>query len=111
MKIQIAHTLMNVLDDVSLAMEAGSKLQLAEDAKAWMAGVSATMTDIEKAIREFGIVKMEVSAGQDYNSSMHEAIGTVSEGEKGKIHQVVQPGYLLGEIVVRPARVIVQQGK
>jgi molecular chaperone GrpE (heat shock protein) len=111
MKIQIAHTLMNVLDDVSLAMEAGSKLQLADDAKAWMAGVSATMADIEKAIREFGIVKMEVSVGQEYNSSMHEAIGTVSEGEKGKIHQVVQPGYLLAEIVVRPARVIVQQGK
>jgi molecular chaperone GrpE len=111
MKLQIARTLMNVLDDVSLATEAGKKLQLADDAKAWADGISATLMDIEKAVNEFGIAKMEVKAGDAYNSSMHEAVGTVNEGEKGKIHELVQPGYILGEVVVRPARVIVAQGK
>jgi molecular chaperone GrpE len=111
MKLQIARTLMNVLDDVSLATEAGKKLQLADDAKAWADGITATLTDIEKSVNEFGIVRMETKAGDMYDSSMHEAVGTVNEGEKGKIHEVIQPGYLLGEVVVRPARVIVAQGK
>jgi molecular chaperone GrpE len=111
MKLQIARTLMNVLDDVSLATEAGKKLQLADDAKAWADGISATLMDVEKAVSEFGIVRMETKAGDMYDSSMHEAVGTVNEGEKGKIHEVIQPGYLLGEVVVRPARVIVAQGK
>jgi molecular chaperone GrpE len=110
MKIQIARTLMNVLDDISLAMEAGKKLSLGEDVKAWMEGVNATLSHIEKAISEFGIVRMEVKKGDSFDPSLHEALGTVNEGEKGKIHEVIQPGYLLGEVVVRPARVIVAQG-
>jgi molecular chaperone GrpE len=111
MKLQIAMTLMNVLDDVSLAVAASQSLTLNDEAKAWLEGVKATLSHVEKAVSEFGIVKMEVNKGDQFNSSVHEALGTVNEGEKGKIHEVIQPGYVLGEIVVRPARVIVQQGK
>ncbi len=32
-------------------------------------------------------------------------------GKKGEIQEVIQSGYILGEIVVRPARVVVQSGE
>lgn len=111
MKLQIAMTLMNVLDDISLAVSASQNLKLNEEGTAWLEGIKATLSHIEKAVSEFGIVRMEVNKGDPFNSSMHEALGTVNEGEKGKIHEIIQPGYMLGEIVVRPARVIVAQGK
>ena len=111
MKSQIARTLMDVLDDINLAVESGNKLEMTEEVKAWVEGVKATLSHIEKAVGEFGIENMGVKSGDDFDSSIHEAIGTVSEGEKGKVHQVVQPGFMLGEMVIRPARVIVSQGE
>lgn len=111
MKLQIAMTLMNVLDDISLAVSASENIKLDDEGKAWLEGVKATLSHIEKAVSEFGIIRMEVKNGDQFDSTLHEALGTINEGEKGKIHEVIQPGYMLGEIVVRPARVIVTQGK
>ncbi len=47
--------------------------------------------------------------GDAFDEDIHEAIATVPEGEKGKIYDTVQPGYILDGLVVRPARVVVSK--
>ncbi len=107
MKLQIANTLLNVLDDISLAMQAKEGMQVSEEMKAWIEGIEATVMDMNKALLELGIEKIEVNVGDIFNSSIHEALTVSDQGKKNEIVQVIQPGFKIGEIVIRPARVIV----
>jgi molecular chaperone GrpE len=106
-KLQIARVLLNSLDDISLAITNSENLKLDEEGNRWLEGIKATLFDVEKAIAEFEIVKMGVNKGDVFDSSLHEALGTVTEGEPGTIYDIVQPGYMLNDIIVRPARVII----
>lgn len=108
-KLQIAQTLINVLDDISLAIDNSKDLQATEEVGRWMEGVKATLLDVEKALVAFNISRVEVKKGDLFDSSQHEALGTVQEGEAGTIYDIVQPGYRLNDVIVRPARVIVSQ--
>ncbi|MBI2357252.1 nucleotide exchange factor GrpE [Candidatus Dojkabacteria bacterium] len=110
-KLQITRTLLNVLDDVNFAVVNSANMKMSEETLKWVEGVKATLFDIEKAVGEFGIIKMETKKGDMFDSSMHEALGTVPEGVAGTIYEVVQPGYMLNDIIVRPARVIISQPK
>lgn len=110
-KLQIARVMLNVLDDVNFAIVNSASLEMSEEVKKWVEGVKATMFDIEKAIGEFSITKMETKKGDQFDSSRHEALGTVPEGVAGTIYEIVQPGFMLNDIIVRPARVIISQPK
>jgi molecular chaperone GrpE len=52
-------------------------------------------------------VKTIDTDGKFFDPNMHEAISheDSSDNESGQIIEVVQPGYTLGERVIRPARV------
>ena len=53
---------------------------------------------------------METKAGDDFNTDLHEAITQITaptEDLKGKIVDVVETGYLLNDVVVRYAKVVV----
>ena len=63
---------------------------------------------IGKQLREFlksqGIREIEAK-GKEFNPSLHEAIATV-EGEKsGKVIEVLEKGYMVGNRLLRPAKV------
>ena len=50
------------------------------------------------------------SPGDSFDPNNHEAIGTrpaSDDGEAGTVGNVVQPGYRLGNVLLRPARVVV----
>lgn len=110
-KMAIAREMMGLLDSMTLAVGTRKNLKLEGDVVAWADGISAILSQMEKVLIGLGVTKMDVKSGDSFDSSVHEALGMVSEGEKGKIHEVVFNGYVLGEYVVRPARVIVCQGK
>jgi molecular chaperone GrpE len=110
-KVDLARALMPVMDDITFAIDSSTKLELNEEAKAWLEGVKGTFADIKKVLDILGVSEMRIENGTEYNSEMHEAVGVVNEGEKDRIHQILQPGYILGETVVRPARVIVSKGE
>ncbi|KKR05545.1 MAG: Protein GrpE [candidate division WS6 bacterium GW2011_GWF2_39_15] len=110
-KISIARALLNSLDDINFALVNSEKLDLNDEAKKWIEGIKATLFDIEKAVAQFNITKMDVKKGDKYDSNMHEALATVPEGEAGMIYDIVQPGFVLGDIIVRPARVVISQPK
>jgi molecular chaperone GrpE len=55
---------------------------------------------------------MAVKAGEDFNTDFHEAITSIPAPKpalKGKIVDVVEKGYMLGDKVLRYAKVVIGQ--
>ena len=109
-RMLVVRQMLNVLDSLHLAIKAKDAMKLEGDVKSWIDGVVGMLTQIEKIIEEIGATKMIVNKGDNFDSGIHEAVGMVNEGEKGKIYEVVAPGYKIGEYVIRPAKVIVSNG-
>ena len=97
--------LLPVLDDLERAIEAAEQH---EEAKV-IEGVEMTRSALAAALASEGLE--EIPADGQFDPHVHEALLTqpVEDVESGKIVQVVQRGYRLGDAVLRPARVIVAE--
>ena len=74
-----------------------------------MEGFLLIYNKFKKTLDQSGIKEMEAK-GTDFNPDLHEALTQLpapDESQKGKVLEVVEKGYLLGEKVVRHAKVIV----
>jgi molecular chaperone GrpE len=99
-----------ILDSLTMAMAAKAELkELGESEKSWIDGVAAILENLEKAFDEIGLKKYMPNKGDVFDPSLHEAITTVPDGEKDRIYDLTQPGYMLDDIVIRPARVVVSK--
>jgi molecular chaperone GrpE (heat shock protein) len=56
-----------------------------------------------------GLIKFLPKKGDKFDPDIHEAVTTVKEGKKGHIFDVLQPGYKLDNVLIRPARVVVSK--
>ncbi len=106
-KLGLAKNLIEVLDDFYYALEAGKKLKMDEATKSWMEGMNSTIEKMRKVMESFGIKMMNIEKNMKFDSSKCEALGTTKQGKDNTIQEVVQPGYTMGDHIVRPARVIV----
>jgi molecular chaperone GrpE len=97
--------LLPVLDDLERALDAAEHH---EEAKV-IEGVAMTRSALAAALASEGLV--EIDAEGAFDPHVHEALlaQPVEGVEAGSIVQVVQRGYLLGDAVLRPARVIVAE--
>jgi molecular chaperone GrpE len=93
--------LLPVLDDLERALDAAAHH---EDAEV-IAGVEMTRSALAAALASEGLVEIDVSGA--FDPHVHEAllVQPVEGAEPGSIVQVVQRGYRLGDLVLRPARV------
>lgn len=74
-----------------------------------MEGFLLIYNKFKKTIEQSGVKEMEAK-GTDFNPDLHEALTQLpapDESQKGKVLEVVEKGYLLGDKVVRHAKVIV----
>ena|SRR3989344_7291641 len=76
-----------------------------EKYKDWLAGLKATIMQLEKTMEELGVVKIK-TVGEQFDHSQHEAVEEV-EGEPGKVLKEIQPGFMLNNKVIIPAKVAV----
>ena len=76
-----------------------------EKYKDWLVGLKATILQLEKTMEELGVVKIK-TVGETFNHEQHEAVEE-QEGESGKILSEVQPGFMLNNKVIIPAKVVV----
>ncbi len=108
-KVDLGRSIIEIMDDFFYALEASKKLKLDESTKAWMQGISSTIGKMKNVLGTLNIEMMNVQKGDPFDFSKHEALGTVEEKglKEDTIQEVVQPGYMMGENIVRPARVIV----
>ncbi|MDX1575309.1 MAG: nucleotide exchange factor GrpE [Kiloniellales bacterium] len=105
--------LLAVADNLQRALESVTGDGTAEGGalKTLLEGVELTQRELETVFERHGIVKLK-PLGERLNPHHHEAMFEVPDPEQptGTIVQVVQPGYLLHDRLLRPARVGVAKG-
>jgi molecular chaperone GrpE len=69
-------------------------------------GVRAVEKQLRFIIEQQGVSRIQ-SVGQPFDATVHEALGTVTsaEHEPDTVVDEIEPGYRMGEKVIRPARV------
>ncbi|MEG1645063.1 MAG: nucleotide exchange factor GrpE [Alistipes sp.] len=94
-----------VMDDVLRAVDAMGK---SDDIEALRTGVNLISQKFIETMRQKGVTPIE-SLGQDFNPDFEEAVAKFAAGEekKGKVVDVIQTGYMLGDHVLRFAKVVV----
>ncbi len=102
---RVVAKLLPVLDDLERALDAAEHH---EEAKV-LEGVHMTKDALAAVLASEGLE--EIPADGSFDPHVHEALLTQpSEGvEPGHILQVVQRGYRIGDVVLRPARVVVAE--
>lgn len=97
-----------VVDDMDRALE---NMEKGMDADACIEGFKLIVHKFKNILTQNGLEKIETD-GQDFDTDYHEAIALIpapAEELKGKILDCVQPGYKLGDKVIRHAKVAVGQ--
>ena len=101
--------LLPVIDNIERAIG-----HLPEDLKdnAWAQGVSGLVKSLEKSLDGLDLHRIDATPGTDFNPDLHEAIqfDEDAEGEKEVIIEELQPGYRLGNAVLRHSMVKVGKG-
>lgn len=73
----------------------------------WLTGIMFIQQQMEKVFEEAGVRAMEISEGDVFDAGKMEAIKSGDDEESGeqKVTKIVQKGYMIGERVMRAARV------
>jgi molecular chaperone GrpE len=99
--------LLPVLDDFD---RAGKSFENATEVSSLKDGLTLVSQKFARTLEQKGLKKMEVAKGDEFTTELHEAITQIpvdDEGLKGKVVDVVENGYYLGEKVIRFAKVVI----
>ncbi len=102
---EVMTAMLPVMDDFDRAM---NELKKSGDENL-LKGIELIHNKLRETLKAKGLERMEVEQGSDFDSEIHEAITQVpapSEELKGKIVDVVEPGYKLGERIIRYPKVV-----
>jgi molecular chaperone GrpE len=104
MKGDIIRKVLPPLDDLELALQN----RPADDA--WTGGIELIVRKLQNMLETEGVKRIEAE-GTEFDPNFHEAISHEPNKEvaSGYVIAVVQNGYMLGDRVIRPARVRVAQ--
>jgi molecular chaperone GrpE len=96
---------LDIADDLARALKDSNRPTEGNGA-VWAEGIDLIHRKLVAAFEADGVKVMDAK-GKFFDPNMHEAISHEDspEHESGQIIDVVQPGYTLGERVIRPARV------
>lgn len=104
----VIQALLPVLDDFDRAIVEISKHENSELSK----GVELIKNKLNSTLEQKGLSQIEVQKGDTFNADNHEAVTQIpspSEDLKGKIIDVIEKGYKLGEKVIRFPKVVIGQ--
>ena len=108
-----ARDVLGVADNIRRALEAvpAEALANAQAMKVLVDGVELTERELLKALEKNG-VRQFTPQGEKFDPNVHQAMFEVPDPSvpAGSIVQVMQPGYMIGERVLRPALVSVAKG-
>lgn len=101
---KLAKELLPALDNLDRALEAAAQDDPLLD------GVRLVRSELSAALARVGVESF-TPAGEPFDPALHEAMATAPQPPdgpaSGTVVEVYQPGYRLGEQVIRPARVVV----
>ncbi|WP_053992171.1 nucleotide exchange factor GrpE [Mangrovimonas sp. TPBH4] len=104
----VMKSMLPVLDDFDRAYAEISK----SDAEDLLKGVELIRQKLKSTLQQKGLSEIEVTAGDAFNADDHEAVTQIpapSEDLKGKIIDVIEKGYKLGDKIIRFPKVVIGQ--
>ncbi|WP_298543867.1 nucleotide exchange factor GrpE [uncultured Aquimarina sp.] len=104
----VMQSMLPVLDDFDRAMK---EIEKSAD-KDLLKGVELIHNKLRETLKTKGLSEVEVAAGDVFNADDHEAITQIpapSDELKGKIVDVIEKGYKLGDKVIRFPKVVTGQ--
>jgi molecular chaperone GrpE len=109
-----ARDVLGVADNIRRALEATGedwKKHADEAGKALYEGVELIERDLLKALEKHGVRRIE-PLGQKFDPNLHQAMYEVPDDSvpAGTVVQVLQPGFTIGDRILRPAMVGVAKG-
>lgn len=102
-------TLLPILDDFERAL---AHIEEDKEAEELRKGVLLIYQKLVNTLEQKGLKVMPIKKGDDFNADNHEAITqipTPSKDLKGKIIDVVEKGYTLGDKIIRFPKVVIGQ--
>ena len=104
---EVLKAMLPVRDDVERALAAMDK---SDDIEALREGVRLIAQKFTETLRQRGVTQME-AAGEPFDPDRQEAVAKFAAGEekRGLVIDVVQTGYMLGDKVLRFAKVVVRE--
>lgn len=102
----VIKALLPILDDFDRALLEMSKSEATELSK----GVELIKNKLSSTLEQKGLELVEVKSGEVFNADDHEAITQIpapSDDMKGKIIDVIEKGYKLGDKVIRFPKVVI----
>lgn len=102
---EVIQSILPVLDDFDRALK---ELAKSED-NPLTEGMNLIHSKLKETLKNKGLEPMNVQAGDAFDADLHEAITQIpapSEEMKGKIIDVVEMGYTLGEKIIRYPKVV-----
>ncbi|HYM18788.1 MAG TPA: nucleotide exchange factor GrpE [Micropepsaceae bacterium] len=110
---RFARDMLSVADNLTRALAAltpEARAKTDDALKPVLEGVEATARELQAALARHGIKLIEAE-GQRFDPNRHQAIAEVAGPSPGTVVHVVQPGYTIGDRLLRPAMVTVAKGE
>ena len=103
-KIEVAREVVDAVDNLERALETAGE----GGGEGLGAGVEMVLGGLRETLKRHGIEAVDPK-GEKFDPNQHEALSTMPvEGtDSGTVVEVMQKGYVLGEQLIRPARVVV----
>lgn len=102
---ELMAVLLPILDDFDRGLNEIKKT----DDKVMLEGMQLIYNKFKNTLNQKGLKEMEVGKGDTFDAEIHEAISQIpapSKKLKGKIIDVVEKGYKLGETIIRFPKVV-----
>jgi molecular chaperone GrpE len=95
---------------LELALQHADAVRAEPAGKAFVGNIESTLRAFWEALRRYG-VELQQPLGKPFDPEQHEAVGQIvsQETPPGHVAHVVQSGYMEGDRLLRPARVILSQ--
>lgn len=100
--------LLPVIDDFERALQSLEKENTVSESV--LEGINLIYNKFISVTAQNGLKLMEINQGDDFDSDLHDAIARIPVEDKklsGKIVDVTEKGYFLGEKVIRHAKVVI----
>lgn len=104
---EVISSMLPIVDDFNRALKEAEKQENSTDFE----GFRLISNKLNETLKSKGLVAIEVNAGDAFDAEKHEAITQIPAGEdqSGKIVDVTEQGYQLGEKIIRYPKVVVGQ--
>lgn len=104
---EVISSLLPVIDDFDRALAELSKSGESDH----LTGVQLISTKLRDILASKGLEEVAIAKGEDFNVDLSEAVTQVPAGEemKGKVVDVIERGYKLGDKIIRFPKVVIGQ--